>query len=137
VFLSSIRIIHIRQIIKKVGEDYTMNDCLFCKIANGEMNTDFLYEDDKIVVFRDIDPQAPVHLLLVPKKHISTLLDLHEEDFDLVAHIYKIANKIAKKEGIAEDGFRIVTNCKEKGGQLIYHIHFHLLGGRDMQWPPG
>ena len=114
-----------------------MEDCLFCKITAGEMDTDFVYEDDKVVAFEDVNPQAPVHLLIVPKKHISTILELEEEDYSLISHIYKVANKLAEAEGIAEDGFRIVHNCKEEGGQTVFHIHFHLLGGRSMQWPPG
>ncbi len=114
-----------------------MEDCLFCKIVEGEMDTEFVYEDEKVVVFKDINPQAPVHLLIVPRKHIATLTDLKEEDFSLVGHVYKVANQLAEEKGIAGEGFRIVSNCREKGGQTVFHIHFHLLGGRNMQWPPG
>ncbi|AZO95005.1 HIT domain-containing protein [Iocasia frigidifontis] len=114
-----------------------MSDCIFCKIASGEMDTKLLYEDERVVVFSDIDPQAPVHLLIIPKKHISTLLDISAEDQDLIGYIYMIAAKLARENGIAEDGFRVVSNCNEDGGQSVYHIHFHLLGGRSMQWPPG
>ncbi|MFW6279162.1 MAG: histidine triad nucleotide-binding protein [Bacillota bacterium] len=114
-----------------------MADCIFCKIASGEMNTDLVYEDDKVVAFEDVNAQAPTHLLIVPKKHVPTLLDLQEDDYSLVAHIYKVANELAEQQGIAEDGFRIVANCKDDGGQTVYHIHFHLLGGRMLQWPPG
>jgi len=114
-----------------------MKDCLFCKIVNGEMNTDIIYEDEAIMAFQDIEPQAPVHILIIPKKHISTLLDLEKEDEALIGHIYSVAVQLARDNGIAEDGFRIVSNCNEKGGQSVYHIHFHLLGGRNMQWPPG
>ncbi len=113
------------------------DDCLFCKISQGELDTELVYEDDKIAAFEDVNPQAPVHILLVPKKHIPTLLDLKEKDYELVGHIYKIANKLAEKYDIADEGFRIVSNCKEKGGQTVYHIHYHLLGGRNLQWPPG
>src|SRR5690554_1960012 len=114
-----------------------MKDCLFCKIVNGEMNTDIIYEDEAIMAFQDIEPQAPVHILIIPKKHISTLLDLEKEDEALIGHIYSVAVQLARDNGIAEDGFRIVSNCNKEGGQSVYHIHFHLLGGRNMQWPPG
>ena len=114
-----------------------MGECLFCNIVKGEMNTEFVYEDDKIVVFKDINPQAPVHLLLVPRRHIPTLTEMKEKDYQLVGHIFKTANQLAEEFDLAEDGFRIVSNCREAGGQTVFHIHFHLLGGRNMQWPPG
>ncbi len=114
-----------------------MKDCLFCKIIAGELDTDLVYEDEKMVAFADINPQAPVHLLLVPRKHIPTLVDLEEEDYSLIGHIYKAANQLAREKGLADDGFRVVSNCKDNGGQTVGHIHFHLLGGRFMQWPPG
>ena len=113
------------------------NECLFCQIIEGEVDSDIVYEDDKVVAFEDIDPQAPVHLLIIPKKHIPTLDELKDEDYSLIGHIYRVANKLAEKYEIAEDGFRIVSNCKEQGGQTVFHIHFHLLGGRSLQWPPG
>ncbi|AGB41803.1 HIT family hydrolase, diadenosine tetraphosphate hydrolase [Halobacteroides halobius DSM 5150] len=114
-----------------------MEDCLFCKIVSGDVESDILYEDEQVIAFQDIKPQAPVHLLIVPKKHISTLLDLKEEDNNLVGHIYQVANKLAQQMEIAKDGFRVVSNCKEAGGQTVFHIHYHLLGGRNLQWPPG
>ncbi|KXS50528.1 MAG: Hit-like protein involved in cell-cycle regulation [Halanaerobium sp. 4-GBenrich] len=114
-----------------------LKDCLFCKIAAGEMDTDFVYEDEKVVVFEDINPQAPVHLLIVPKRHISDLNSLKPEDGDLIGHVYQIAKKMAAKFKIAESGYRLVSNCGDNGGQTVYHIHFHLLGGRELQWPPG
>lgn len=114
-----------------------MSDCIFCKIARGEMDTKLIYEDDQVVAFNDMEPQAPVHLLIIPKKHISTLLDISAEDQELIGHIYRVAAKLARENDIAEDGFRLVSNCNENGGQSVYHIHFHLLGGRSMQWPPG
>ncbi len=114
-----------------------MTDCLFCKIISGEIDSKIIYEDEQVVAFKDIEPQAPIHYLIVPKKHISTLLDISNEDKELIGHIYTIANQIAQKEGVAEDGFRVVSNCKEAGGQTVYHIHYHLLGGRNLQWPPG
>jgi histidine triad (HIT) family protein len=114
-----------------------VDDCLFCQIIEGEVDTDLVYEDEKVVAFEDIDAQAPVHLLIVPKKHIATLLELKGNDFSLIGHVYSVANKLARENGIAEDGFRVVSNCNEQGGQTVFHIHFHLLGGRNMQWPPG
>ena len=114
-----------------------MEDCLFCKIIDGQIDSDIVYEDEQVIAFKDINPQAPTHILIAPKKHISTLLDLEEADNQLIGHIYQVANKLAKEEGIAEDGFRVVSNCKEAGGQTVFHIHYHLLGGRDLQWPPG
>lgn len=114
-----------------------MEDCLFCKIVSGEMDTDFVYSDDKVAAFEDINPQAPVHLLIVPKKHIEDLNHLKVSDGDLVAHIYQVAKKLASEYDIADSGYRIVSNCGDHGGQTVYHIHFHLLGGRALQWPPG
>ncbi|WP_027338651.1 histidine triad nucleotide-binding protein [Halonatronum saccharophilum] len=114
-----------------------MEDCIFCKIVAKEIESDIVYEDDRVVAFKDIEPQAPIHYLIIPKKHIPTLVDLQEEDNNLVGHIYQVANKIAKDEGIAKDGFRVVSNCNKAGGQTVYHIHYHLLGGRNLQWPPG
>ena len=114
-----------------------MEDCLFCKIASGKMDTDFVYTDQKVVVFEDINPQAAVHLLIVPKKHISDLNHLKEEDNELIGHVYQVAKKLADDYEISESGYRLVSNCGDDGGQTLYHIHFHLLGGRAMQWPPG
>lgn len=112
-------------------------DCIFCKIIKKEIPSEILYEDDKVIAFRDINPQAPHHILIVPKKHIPTTLDLTEEDKELVGHIYLVANKLAKDFGFAERGYRIVVNCKEEAGQAVFHIHFHVLAGRPMGWPPG
>ncbi|MBM7623148.1 histidine triad nucleotide-binding protein [Sporohalobacter salinus] len=114
-----------------------MSDCIFCKIANHEMDSDIVYEDGKVIAFRDLEPQAPVHILIVPKEHIATTLDLTEKDNELIGHIYQVASEIAEEEDIAEDGFRVVNNCNESGGQTVFHLHFHLLGGRNLQWPPG
>ncbi|MCK8826975.1 histidine triad nucleotide-binding protein [Natroniella acetigena] len=114
-----------------------MEDCIFCQMIAGEMDSEIVYEDEEVIAFKDIEPQAPVHFLIIPKKHIPTLLDLQEGDKELVGHIYQVAAQLAQQEGIAEDGFRIVSNCKEAGGQTVYHIHYHLLGGRNLQWPPG
>ncbi|MGI6224638.1 MAG: histidine triad nucleotide-binding protein [Peptococcales bacterium] len=114
-----------------------MSDCIFCKIANKEIPTQVVYENDSIIAFNDIDPQAPIHILVIPKKHISDIVSLPQEEYDIVKEIFKAINQIAQAKGIAEDGFRIVNNCREKGGQTVSHLHFHLLGERQMQWPPG
>ena len=112
-------------------------DCLFCKLVAREIPADIVFEDDDVIAFRDIAPQAPTHILIIPKRHISTLNDLAEEDCALVGRLQFTAQKIAKEVGIAEDGYRVVMNCNEDGGQTVYHIHMHLLGGRSMTWPPG
>ena len=112
-------------------------NCLFCKISQGDIPTQFLYEDDLVVAFKDINPQAPQHILIIPRKHIPTTLDLSDEDRVLVGHIHLIAGKIATQLGFSEEGFRLVNNCNEGGGQVVWHLHFHLLGGRQMVWPPG
>ncbi len=115
-----------------------MTDCIFCKIIAKKIPSKIIYEDDLAVAFEDINPQAPVHTLVIPKKHIPTVLGLKEgEDDHLIGHLFKIANKIAMDKGIAERGFRLVTNCNHESGQTVYHIHLHLLGGRVMHWPPG
>jgi len=112
-------------------------DCLFCKIIAGEIPSAKVYEDDKIFAFRDIEPQAPVHILIIPKEHIASANELTEENASIVGHIFAVAAKIAKEEGIADGGYRIVNNCGEDGGQTVKHLHFHMLGGRSLQWPPG
>ena len=105
-----------------------MSDCIFCKIINKEIPSKIVYEDDDILAFEDINPLAKVHILLIPKKHIETAADLQEEDAAVIGKIYLTAKKIAEEKGMAEDGYRIVNNCKEFGGQEVFHIHFHLLG---------
>ena len=112
-------------------------DCLFCKIIKGEIPSAKVYEDDKVYAFRDIEPQAPVHILIIPKEHIVSANELAEENASVVGHIYAVAAKIAKEEGIAEGGYRIVNNCGQDGGQTVKHLHFHMLGGRSLAWPPG
>ncbi len=114
-----------------------MSDCIFCKIAAGEIPADKVYEDDQVVGFRDLNPQAPVHVLLIPRRHIATLNDLAEGDEVLVGHLYRAAARVAADEGLAERGYRTVMNCNAEGGQTVFHIHLHLLGGRQMGWPPG
>ncbi len=111
-------------------------DCLFCKIINKEIPTDFIYEDEKLVAFKDISPQAPVHILIIPKDHIPSNNDITNENSAIVGHVFVLAKKLAKEYGL-EEGYRIVNNCKEHGGQSVNHIHFHVLGGRQMLWPPG
>ncbi|KAJ53858.1 histidine triad (HIT) family protein [Clostridium tetanomorphum] len=114
-----------------------MGNCIFCKIIKGEIPSEKIYEDDLILSFKDINPEAPMHVLIIPKKHISSLNELKEEDSKIISHIFIVAKEIAKKLGIDEKGYRIVTNCGEDGGQTVEHIHFHMLGGRLLQWPPG
>lgn len=114
-----------------------MKDCLFCKMANGEITPDMVYENEAVMAFRDINPQAPVHVLVVPKKHIATLNDLQPEHDVLVGEMYLTAKKVAEKLGTAEGGYRTVMNCNEDAGQSVWHLHLHLLGGRRMGWPPG
>lgn len=101
------------------------------------MDTELVYQDKELIVFKDINPQAPVHLLIVPKKHIEDLNNLEETDNNLIGHIYQIAKKMASEYDIAKSGYRVVSNCGQDGGQSVNHIHFHLLGGRALQWPPG
>ncbi len=111
-------------------------DCLFCKIIGGEIPSNKVYEDDTVFAFRDIDPQAPVHILIVPKEHIASVKDINESNSAVVAHIFEVAAKIAKAEGL-DDGFRIVNNCGDSAGQTVKHLHFHLMGGREFTWPAG
>lgn len=111
-------------------------DCLFCKIVNGDIPVRNLYEDDRVVAFHDIAPQAPVHFLVIPKKHIATLNDMDEDDRALLGHVVYTAQRLAREQG-CEEGFRVVMNCNEQGGQTVYHIHMHVLGQRQMHWPPG
>ena len=113
-----------------------MGDCIFCKLANGEIPTDMVYEDDKIAVFRDAAPQAPVHMLMVPKAHIESLDDLNDEHADLMGHMMLKIKEVAAKEGLGK-GYRCVINTGEDGNQTVMHLHIHILGGRTMQWPPG
>lgn len=107
-----------------------MNDCLFCKIIKKKIPSTIVYEDDEILAFKDIHPVAPVHILVIPKKHISSLVDLKPEDEALIGRIYSIINKIAKQENVFESGFRVIVNCGEDGGQEVKHLHFHLIGGK-------
>lgn len=114
-----------------------MEECIFCKIIRGDIPATKVFEDDMVFSFRDISPAAPEHVLIIPKKHISNLNEVTEEDSNIIAHIYIVAKEIAKILGVDKTGYRIVSNCGEDGGQTVHHIHFHLLGGRALQWPPG
>jgi len=111
-------------------------DCLFCKIASGEIPSNKIYEDDKVLAFYDIDPQAPVHFLVIPKVHIKCADEIDESNADIVAHVYTVIAKIAARLGLSK-GYRIVNNCGEDGGQTVGHLHFHVLAGRNLSWPPG
>lgn len=112
-------------------------DCIFCKIANKEIPSSVVYEDEKVLAFNDISPAAPVHVLIIPKEHFTSALDIKSANSQIVSHIFEVAAKLARQLGIDEDGFRIVNNCGNDGGQTVGHLHFHLLGGRSLQWPPG
>ncbi len=114
-----------------------MNDCIFCKIADKEIEADIVYEDDSVVAFNDANPQAPVHILIIPRKHFATLNEVTGEDEGLMGHIVNTAGNIAGEKGLKEEGYRLVANCQSGAGQSVFHIHFHLLGGRTFEWPPG
>lgn len=114
-----------------------MTECIFCRIAAGEIPADLVYEDEAVVAFRDLNPQAPTHILIIPRRHIATTNDLTPEDAELVGKLVLVAKQVAAKEGIAEDGYRLVLNCNAGAGQTVFHIHLHLLGGRALGWPPG
>ena len=114
-----------------------MSDCLFCGIIEGKIKGELVYQDDSVVAFKDIGPKAPVHILIVPRKHIATLLDLEPSDGPLVGEIFRVAAKLAAEQGIAEKGFRVVVNSGADAGQTVFHLHYHLLGGRHLSWPPG
>ena len=114
-----------------------MTDCLFCRIAAREIPADIVHEDERLVAFNDINPQAPVHVLIIPRRHISTLNDLTADDADLIGSMVHLASCIAAEQGHAEPGYRTVFNCNAAAGQTVFHIHLHLLAGRDMTWPPG
>jgi histidine triad (HIT) family protein len=112
-------------------------DCLFCKILSGDIPADIIYESDSAIAFRDINPQAPTHVLIIPRKHVATINDLDEDDQQIVGSLYLAAKEIARAEGISDEGYRAVMNCNEGAGQSVFHIHLHVLGGRALGWPPG
>ena len=114
-----------------------MTDCIFCKIAAGEVPATKLYDDGEVLAFRDINPEAPVHLLIIPRRHIATLSDLTEADAALIGRLYLAAKQVATELGVAESGYRTVINCNRDAGQIVFHVHMHLLAGRELGWPPG
>lgn len=114
-----------------------MSQCIFCKIVAEEIPSDKVYEDEQVLAFKDIDAQAPVHILVIPKKHIGSVLEVKPEDAQLIMHIMEVIQKIAVENGLDQEGFRITVNTGRDGGQTVPHLHFHILGGRAMAWPPG
>ncbi|MEI6414177.1 MAG: histidine triad nucleotide-binding protein [Pseudomonadota bacterium] len=114
-----------------------MENCIFCKIANGTIPATQLFEDDEVVAFRDLNPQAPTHALVIPRRHIATLNDLTTAEAPLIGRMTMAAQHVAIQEGIAQRGYRLVFNCNADAGQTVFHIHLHLLGGRSLDWPPG
>jgi len=112
-------------------------DCLFCKIAAGAIDADIVYQTDQLVGFRDLNPQAPTHVLIIPRRHISTINDIDAADADSIGQLFVAAKEIAAQEGFAEPGYRVIMNCNAAGGQTVFHLHLHLLGGRQFTWPPG
>jgi histidine triad (HIT) family protein len=112
-------------------------DCLFCKIVAGEIDADIVFQDDDVVAFRDINPQAPTHVLIVPRNHVATINDLAEGNIGDVGSLFLAAKAVAKQESLEESGYRAVMNCMEGAGQSVFHIHLHVLGGRSLRWPPG
>ncbi|MFQ5483222.1 MAG: histidine triad nucleotide-binding protein [Nitrospinaceae bacterium] len=114
-----------------------MSDCIFCKIEKGEIPTQKVYDDDHLFVIKDLNPQAPTHLLIIPKRHIPTLLELEESDGEMSGRVFTVANRLAREGGFDQSGFRIVVNCGAGAGQSVFHLHYHVLAGRAMHWPPG
>lgn len=114
-----------------------MSDCLFCKILDGEIPCDKVYENEYVIAFRDVNPQAPTHVLVIPREHISTVNDLTDDNKNIVGEMMLAAQQVAKLEGIDESGYRLIMNCNEGAGQTVFHIHLHVLGGRALHWPPG
>ena len=112
-------------------------DCVFCKIIDKEIPSDIIYEDSDVIAFNDLDPQAPIHFLVIPKKHIQSIATLDETDSQIISHVFASIKKIASEQGLDENGYRVVTNVGEDGGQSVPHLHFHVLGGRGFKWPPG
>ncbi len=114
-----------------------MSDCLFCGIADGKIKANLVYQDDAMVAFKDIAPKAPVHILIIPRKHIASVLDIDAGDGTMIGQIFQLAGRLAREQGIADSGFRVVANSGADAGQSVFHLHYHLLGGRQMTWPPG
>lgn len=111
--------------------------CIFCSIVNGEIPSKKIYEDDKVCAFYDINPESPIHFLVIPKEHIKSVNEINENNSGVISHIFLVINKLVEELGIDEEGYRVVNNCGKLGGQTVDHIHFHVLGGRKLQWPPG
>ena len=125
-------------LIEKTARRYRfMEDCIFCKIARGDIPSKKVYEDETVLAFHDIDGKAPVHVLVIPKKHIQNIISFEEEDRALQNHLLDVIKKVAEEMGVSETGFRVVANTGADGGQTVNHLHFHILGGRSLQWPPG
>ena len=114
-----------------------MDECLFCKIERDEIPSEKVYYDKQLFAIKDINPQAPTHILIIPKKHFATILEIETGDQNLIGSVYTVGNKLAQELGLAPSGFRVVLNCGSGGGQTVFHVHFHLLSGRAMTWPPG
>jgi histidine triad (HIT) family protein len=114
-----------------------MSDCLFCGIVEGKIKGSIVYQDDSVVAFKDSNPKAPVHVLIVPRRHVAGILDLKADDEGVIGHIFEVAARLAREQGIASSGFRVVVNSGADAGQSVFHLHYHLLGGRRMTWPPG
>ena len=112
-------------------------DCIFCKIAAGEIDANIVHETDDLVAFRDLNPQAPTHVLIIPRRHIATINDLADGDAEVIGQLYLAAKQVAAEEGLSEPGYRVVMNCNAGAGQSVFHVHLHLLGGRPFRWPPG
>jgi histidine triad (HIT) family protein len=112
-------------------------DCIFCQIVSGKIPSDIIYQDEEVIAFRDIKPQAPVHILIIPKKHIPSLTGLRQDELPVISRMVEVANQLAKREGVAQSGYRLVINCGKEGGQLVSHLHMHLLGGRKLSDPLG
>jgi histidine triad (HIT) family protein len=117
--------------------EMTDADCLFCKFVSGELEANVVLKTDKVLAFRDINPQAPTHILIIPRRHIPTINDLTESDAEDIGQLFLIAKELAREEGFDEYGYRVVMNCNAAAGQTVFHLHLHLLGGRDFNWPPG
>lgn len=112
-------------------------DCIFCQITQLKIPATIVYQDDEVIAFDDLNPHAPIHKLIIPRKHIATLNDISNQDEKLIGHLLSVARQLAKQYQIAEEGYRVVMNCNEGAGQAVFHIHLHLLGGRSLSWPPG
>jgi len=114
-----------------------MSDCLFCGIVDGKVKANLVYQDDAVVAFKDVAPRAPVHILIIPRKHVASVSDIAAADHALIGEIFQVAAKLAHEYGIAESGYRVVVNSGADAGQSVFHLHYHLMGGRQMTWPPG